>query len=420
MEDHLKKIAPGPLSGIKIVDFSRVLAGPFATQIFGDLGAEVIKVEEPDGGDASRNNPPFVGGESHYFVSINRNKQSIAIDLKSPQGCQVALDLMHRCDVVIENFRPNVMTKLGLDYETVKQGNPGVVYCSISGFGHAGPMAGQPAYNEVMQALSGLMSMNGEEDGPPMKLGVPVGDMGGGLFAVIGILAALNERSRTGKGQWVDVALFDSMVSFLGYFAGLYFATGKSPERVGSGHHSIAPLGVFEASDGYMALSIFTTKFWRNFCKAAERPDWATDPRFARAGARVDNKKILEAMIRELFATRSLADWDGLLTAADVPHARVRSVGEALEDEHSRSRDLVIETEHPTAGKIRNVGRAIKFSGHDPAAPMLPAPLLGGDTEDILSGLLGYDPSRIAALLAAKAVAQWTPESARRKGGNHD
>lgn len=416
----MKKISPGPLSGIKVVDFSRVLAGPFATQILGDLGAEVIKVEEPDAGDASRNNPPFVGGESHYFVSINRNKQSIAIDLKHPEGRQVALDLMHRCDVVIENFRPNVMAKLGLDYETVKRGNPGVVYCSISGFGQVGPMANQPAYNEVMQALTGLMSMNGEEDGPPMKLGVPVGDMGGGLFAVIGILAALNERGRSGKGQWVDLALYDSMVSFLGYFAGLYFATGKSPERVGSGHHSIAPLGVFEASDGYMALSIFTTKFWRNFCKAVGQPELATDPRFARAGARVENKHLLDKMLRELFAKRTLAEWDELLTASDVPHARVRSVGEALEDAHSRERNMVLETDHPTAGKIRNVGRAIKFSGHDPAAPMLPAPLLGGDTSDILSELLGYGKDKVNSLLAGQAVAQWTPEwAARKKEGKH-
>lgn len=411
----MKKAAPGPLTGIKVVDFSRVLAGPFATQILGDLGAEVIKVEEPDAGDASRNNPPFVGGESHYFVSINRNKQSIAIDLKSAEGKQVALDLMLRSDIVIENFRPGVMNKLGLDYETVKQGNPGVIYCSISGFGPAGPMAKQPAYNEVMQALTGLMSMNGEEDGPPMKLGVPVGDMGGGLFAVIGVLAAINERNRTGKGQWVDVALYDSMVSFLGYFAGLYFATGESPKRVGSGHHSIAPLGVFEASDGYMALSIFTTKFWRNFCKTIGQPELATDARFARAGARVENKQVLEKILRDLFARRSLAEWDEVLTAGDVPHARVRSVGDALEDAHSRERNMVLETDHPTAGKIRNVGRAIKFSGHDAAAPLLPAPLLGGDTVDILSGLLGYDKAKIEALLSRKCVAQWTPEAATKK-----
>ena len=411
----MKKVSAGPLTGIKVVDFSRVLAGPYASQILGDLGAEVIKVEEPDKGDASRNNPPFVGGESHYFVSINRNKQSIAVDLKCPDGKQVALDLMRRCDIVIENFRPGVMTRLGLDYDSVKTANPGVIYCSISGFGPTGPMAGAPAYNEVMQALTGLMSMNGEEDGPPMKLGVPVGDMGGGLFAVIGAVSALNERNRTGQGQLVDVALYDSMVSFLGYFAGLYFATGKSPARVGSGHHSIAPLGVFAASDGYMALSIFTTKFWRNFCKALGQPELVTDARFARAGARVENKQVLEKIIRDIFARRSLAEWDELLASADVPHARVRSVGEALDDVHSHERDMVLETDHPTAGKIRNVGRAIKFSHHDAAAPLLPAPLLGGDTVDILAGLLGYDRARIDSLLAGKAVAQWTPEWAAQK-----
>jgi crotonobetainyl-CoA:carnitine CoA-transferase CaiB-like acyl-CoA transferase len=413
----LNTVVSGPLSGITIVDFSRVLAGPFATQIFGDLGAQVIKVEEPGAGDASRNNPPFAGGESHYFLSINRNKQSVAIDLKHPQGRQVALELMTKADVVIENFRPNVMKKLGLDYETVKTRNPGVVYCSISGFGQTGPMSGLPAYNEVMQALTGLMSMNGEEDGPPMKLGVPVGDMGGGLFAVIGILAAIAERNKTGKGQWVDVALYDSMVSFLGYFAGLYFMTGKSPGRVGSGHHSIAPLGVFKATDGYMALSIFTTKFWRNFCKAVERPDLATDPRFARAGARVENKAVLEGIITELFARRSLADWDTLLSAADVPHARVRSVGEALDDPHSHQRNMVLETEHPTAGKVRNVGRAIKFSGHDAAAPMRHAPLLGGDTEAVLQSVLGYSREKVEELLAQKAVAKWSPDD--KQGDRH-
>ena len=397
----------GPLVGMLVIDFSRVIAGPFASQFLGDLGADVIKVEEPGTGDPSRKNPPFAGGESHYFMAFNRNKKSVALDLKKPAGKQAALDLINRADIVVENFRPAVMKKLGLDYDTVKITNPRLVYCSISGFGREGPLRDVPAYNEVVQAISGIMSMNGEENGPPMKLGVPIGDLGGALFAVIGVLAAITERTRTGKGQWIDIALYDTMISLLGYFSNLYFVSGASPKRIGSAHHSIGPLGVFATKDDYLALSIFTDKFWGNFCNAVGLPELIADPRFVDAAGRVGNKDVLEKILRELFAQRTVAEWDVLLTAADVPHAPVRSVGEALEAAHTRERKMVVEVDHPTAGRIRNTGRPIKFSEHDSAAEMRAAPLLGADTVSVLQQFLKYSEKQVAEMLAQGAVAQW-------------
>jgi formyl-CoA transferase/CoA:oxalate CoA-transferase len=391
-----------------VIDFSRVIAGPFASQLLGDLGADVIKVEEPVSGDPSRKNPPHVGGESHYFMAFNRNKKSVAFDLKTSAGRQAAFDLMNQADIVVENFRPSVMKNLKLDYDSVKTTNPRLIYCSISGFGREGPLHDVPAYNEVVQAITGIMSMNGEENGPPIKLGVPIGDLGGALFAVIGILAAVNDRARTGKGQWVDIALYDSMISMLGYFANLYFTTGKSPTRIGSAHHSIGPLGVFMTADkSYLALSIFTDKFWSNFCSVIGRPELATDSRFVTAAGRVGNKHILKKMLEELFLQSTLAQWDSLLTDADVPHAPVRSVGEALEAEHSKQRDMVIELEHPTAGRIRNTGRAIKLSNHDSKAPMKAAPLLGADTVDVLRHVLKYSETQIEEMTKQGAAKQW-------------
>jgi crotonobetainyl-CoA:carnitine CoA-transferase CaiB-like acyl-CoA transferase len=385
----------GALKGVTIVDFSRVLSGPYATMILGDLGAEVIKIEEPSDGDATRSNRPFVNGQSHYFLSLNRNKRSVAINLKTPDGVEAARRLVAKADVVVENFRPGKMAAFGLDYETLHKADPRLVYCSITGFGQTGSLASTPAYNDVVQGLSGVMSLNGEPDGMPVKVGIPIGDLAAGMFAATGIISALFERQRTGRGQHLDVAMLDCLLGMLGYFGGWYFATGESPARVGSRHHSIAPVGVFSTSDGkYIVLAVFITKFWRQFCKAAGRPDLATDPRYESAQARVENSAKLYPSIEEIIAAKPLADWVELLSAADVPHAPVLSVAEALEQRYVYERNMILEAMHPAYGTVSMVGPVVKTVGEDLAAPTAP-PTLGEHTEEVLLAC-GYDRESLA------------------------
>jgi len=391
------------LSGIRIVDFSRVLSGPYATLILGDLGSDIIKVEEPTEGDATRENRPLVNGQSHYFLSLNRNKRSIGLNLKSEAGREVARRLAATADVVVENYRPGKMAAFGLDYESVAKLNPRVVYCSISGFGQDGPLASTPAYNDVVQGLSGVMSLNGEPDGMPVKVGIPIGDLAAGMFAATGILAALVERAATDKGKHLDISMLDCLLGMLGYSAGWYFATGKSPHRVGSRHHSIAPVGVFKtADDKELILAVFITKFWRRFCDAAGRPDLITDERFASAQARVENSAELYPIIEQVVAGKPLAAWRELLSVGDVPHAPVLSVGEALEQDYVRHRGMVVEAHHPSYGPVKMVGPVIKYRGEQGTPPTAP-PMLGEHTADVLR-TCGYDDAEIVRLREAGAV----------------
>jgi crotonobetainyl-CoA:carnitine CoA-transferase CaiB-like acyl-CoA transferase len=391
------------LGKVKIIDFSRVLSGPYATLILGDLGADIIKVEEPLEGDATRENRPFVNGQSHYFLSLNRNKKSLGLNLKSAEGKAIALKLAQDADVVVENFRPGKMQALGLDYETLSKINPRLIYCSISGFGQDGALAQTPAYNDVVQGLSGVMSMNGEPDGMPVKVGIPIGDLAAGMFAAMGVLAALYERTETGKGAHIDISMLDCLLGMLGYSAGWYFATGKSPHRVGSRHHSIAPVGVFRASDGKeLILAVFITKFWRRFCEASGRPDLITDERFAQAQARVENAAQLYPIIEEIVAAKPLAEWLRLLSTGDVPHAPVLSVGEALEQDYVRYRNMKIEAVHPSYGPVKMVGPVIKTRGEAPAACAAP-PMLGEHSDDILRAC-GYSDADIARLREAGVI----------------
>lgn len=389
----------GPLSGVRVLDLTRVLAGPFSTLALVDLGAEVIKVEGPDVPDYTRSIPPFVGEISHYFLSANRGKKSVSLDMKTAAGRQVALRLAMVSDIVVENFRPGVLARLGLDYSTLSSHKPDIILCSLSGFGQDTSLAGKASVDTVVQALSGAMSVNGERDGPPVKLGLPMGDLAGSMWAVVGILAALHSRNQTGRGSHVDVSLLDSLISQLSYLSELYLVTGESPGRVGSNHHTVPAYGRYEVKDGYLVLAAQMDRFWRNFCEVAGRPELTSDPRFRTVADRRHHYAEVEAVVTEIMLTNSLAEWERLLDAGDVPHAPVLSVGEALEQPYVGERRLVRTLQQPGAGAVRVVGPGIKFQGFQ-EPELKPAPLLGQHTRELLVGLLGMTPIEVDRLVA--------------------
>ncbi|MHA1545497.1 MAG: CaiB/BaiF CoA transferase family protein [Alphaproteobacteria bacterium] len=397
---------PGPLNGIRVLDLSRVLAGPFSTMILADLGAEVIKIEEAGAGDQTRTIPPFVEGISHYFVAINRNKKSVVVDLKSPEGREVALALAEKSDIVIENFRGGVMKRLGLDYEALKARNPRVILCSLSGFGQTGSMATKPSFDLVSQALSGAMSINGEPDGPPTKLGLPMGDLAGGLWGAIGVLAALQHRQSNDEGLHIDLSLLEGLMGFFGYLSEIYLMTGEIPGRVGSSHHNVVPYGRFPVKDGHIVLAIHVGDFWRKFAHAIKRLDLIDDPRFKTTTDRRDNRDVLEAIICEILATKTRAQWQAILDAADVPHAPVNNVKEALEQTIIRERGFVTEVNQPPIGPLKMTETPLKFSGRFEDRVIHPAPGLGQHTRDVLAGLLEYSDQQIEHLFRANVVAE--------------
>ncbi|HAT35129.1 MAG TPA: CoA transferase [Rhodospirillaceae bacterium] len=388
----------GPLSGIRVLDLSRVLTGPFCTMILADLGAEVVKLEEPGSGDQTRTVPPFVEGESHYYMAINRNKRSIVVDLKSDEGREIARGLARQSDVLIENFRPGVMARLGLDYEKLQGEKPELIICSITGFGQEGPMAEVPSFDLVTQALSGIMSINGEADGPPTKMGVPMGDVGGGLWAAIAVLAALQHRTATGKGLHVDLSLLDGLVGLLGYLAEIYLVTGESPGRVGSGHHSIVPYGRYPVKDGHIVLALHVGPFWRKFCQAVGHADLIENPKFKTTADRQANREELEAIVVDILAEKTAAEWGEFLRDADIPSGPVLDIGEALRQPSVAARGLIKETDHPAAGKVEVVGSPIQYKGAFEDEAYAPSAILGQHTETVLSDLLGYDKEQLERL----------------------
>ena len=394
----------GPLSGIRVLDLSRVLTGPFCSMILADLGAEVLKVEEPGSGDQTRTVPPFVEGESHYYMAINRNKQSIVIDLKTNEGREIILGLAEKSDIVLENFRPGVMARLGLAYEVFQKRKPDLIICSITGFGQEGPMAELPSFDLVTQALSGMMSINGEADGPPTKIGVPMGDVGGGMWAAIAVLAALQHRTATGKGLHVDLSLLDGLIGLLGYLAEMYLVTGESPGRVGSSHHSIVPYGRYPVKDGHIVLALHVGPFWRKFCQAVERADLIDNPKFKTTADRQENRKELEAIVVAILAEKTAEEWGKFLCEADIPSGPVLTVGEALNQPAIMARGLIKETDHPVAGSISVVGSPIKYKGAFTEEAYAPSALLGQHTKAVLSDLLEYDNERINKLISDGVV----------------
>ncbi len=395
---------PGALTGLTVLDLTRVLSGPFATMTLADLGADVVKIEQPDTGDDTRQwGPPFQGDQAAYFLSVNRNKRSLAVDLKSVDGLALVRELARRADVVVENFRPGTAARLGLGYDDLAAENPGLVYASISGYGQTGPDSHRAGYDAIAQARSGIMSVTGEADGPPVRVGVSSADLVAGMWAVIGILAALRERDRSGQGQWVDISLLDGSVSWLTYVAAGYFATGTRPPRYGSAHPTIAPYQGFATKDGDLMLAVGNDAIWRRFAPVAGLDELVDDPRFSTNPLRVSHRDELLPLVADAMASRTSAQWVELLDAAGVPVGPIQTVDEVVTDPQVLARGMVGEVEHPTAGTLRTIGCPVRLTATPPQVRTAP-PTLGQHTDDVLAEL-GLDQTRIDDLRARGAVA---------------
>jgi crotonobetainyl-CoA:carnitine CoA-transferase CaiB-like acyl-CoA transferase len=402
----------GLLSGVRVLDLTWVLAGPYAALLLADLGAEVIKVESTEHGDKTRGLGPSLGPLSAHFAALNRNKQSVALDLKRAEGRRVFYDLARRCDALFTNFRPSVLERLQLDYPRVRAHAPSIVYCALSGYGATGPYRDRPAYDLVIQALSGGMSLTGEPGGLPVRTGIPFGDLAGGTFAALGLVSALVRRARSGEGAYVDVSLLDVQISLLSYVAAYFWADGKVPGPVGSGHPAIVPYGAYRTADGFLALAIFGEKFWTLLCDALELPELAADPRFATNADRVAHRETLEPILRQRLAERTSAAWQARIGPRGIPAAPVNSVDRALDDPQVLAREMVREHEHPSLGRLRYLGNPFKTAEPD-GGPGRPAPLLGQDTADVLTNLLGYSQDEVERLAATGACGLGRTEGGR-------
>jgi crotonobetainyl-CoA:carnitine CoA-transferase CaiB-like acyl-CoA transferase len=394
----------GPLAGILVCDLTRVLSGPYCTQMLSDLGARVIKVERPGTGDDTRAwGPPWVGGTAAYFMSANRNKESIAVDLKHPDGLAVVRRLAARADVLVENFRPGTADELGLGYETLRRENPRLIYASISGFGQTGPYRERPGYDAIAQGMGGMMAITGEPDGPPVRAGVAIADIGAGMWAAFGIVAALYHRERSGRGQYVDCALLDGQVAWMTYAAANYFATGETPRRYGSAHPSIVPYQAVAVADGYIMLAVGNDAIWRRFCAALGEPELAEHPSYRTNPDRVAHREDLLAYLDPRLRRRTMAEWLEAFERAGVPAGPIYTMPQVFADPQVQAREMVVELPHPTAGTVRVTGNPVKLS-ETPGAVRTAPPLLGQHTDAVLA-FLGYDAEAIAALRAAGAVA---------------
>jgi crotonobetainyl-CoA:carnitine CoA-transferase CaiB-like acyl-CoA transferase len=390
-----------PLDGIAVLDLTRVLSGPYCTMLLADMGARVIKIEQPGKGDDTRAwGPPFLEGESAYFLSINRNKESVTLDFKHPEGRRILDRLLERADVVVENFRPGTLGRLGLDYATLAPRFPRLVYCSVSGFGQTGPRRKEPGYDAVMQGEGGLMSITGPPDGPPYRLGVAIADIVSGMFAAYGVAMALVARERNGKGQQVDVAMLDAVAALLTYQAGNFFASGNVPVRLGNRHPSIVPYETFAASDGDFVLAVGNDEQWRTFCAVARLPD---DPRFATNRQRVTAYDELRPFVADRLRMEPRQHWMDALSAAGVPCGSVRNLRELFDDPQLLARDMIARVEHATIGQLRTLGVNVKLSA-TPGAVRTAPPTLGQHTDAVLAQDLGLTAGAIAALREKQVV----------------
>ncbi|MHA1319139.1 MAG: CaiB/BaiF CoA transferase family protein [Promethearchaeota archaeon] len=392
-----------PLESILILDLSRALAGPYCSMMLADMGAEIIKIEMPGRGDDSRSwGPPFVEGESAYFMSVNRNKKSITLNLKSEKSKEIIEKLIKKADIIIENFRPGTMDKLGLSYENVAELNPEIIYASISGFGQDGPYRLLPGFDQVIQGMGGLMSVTGEPGGPPIKVGVAVADIAGGMFAAYGIMIALFNRQRTGKGQMIDVSLLDSQVAWLTYRAGSFFASGKIPQPLGSGHPNIVPYQAFKASDTYVNIAAGNDQLWQKFCSAVGLEDIVENPKFATNAKRVENRNELVNIISNIVSSKNAQEWLDILTKAGVPCGPIYTLDDIFTDPQVLHRNMVKDLDHIKAGKIKVTGVPVKLSA-TPGEILTAPPVLGQHTKEILLEI-GYSDNDIEKFYQEKVV----------------
>ncbi len=392
-----------PLNGIRVLDLSRVLAGPYCTMVLGDLGAEVIKVEPPEGDETRGWGPPFAGGESAYYLCVNRNKRDIVINLKTDEGKTILRELAMQSDVLVENFRPGTLEKFGLDFATLHALNPKLIYCSITGFGQTGSMKDKPGYDFMIQASGGLMSITGEPEGEPMKTGVAVVDLFAGQNAIIAILAALQARTLTGKGQRLDIALFDSQLGWLANVASNYLISGKLPKRHGNAHPNIVPYQSFQASDGWFAIAVGNDRQFARLCDLLGKPELGVDEKFVTNSARVQNREEIIAILASIFKAASVSDWLGKLDEAEIPCGPINNFEQVFSMPQVKEREMLVKMNHPTIGELPLVGSPLKMSA-TPVEYRLAPPLMGEHTVSILQELLGYSNDQIVKLRLSGAV----------------
>ena len=386
------------LQDIQVLDLTRALAGPFCTLMLGDYGADVIKIEIPETGDDTRHwGPPFIGDESAYFLSINRNKRSLTLNFKEQEAIKIFLKLVEKADVVVENFTPGVMKRFGLDYEAVKAINPSIIYCSISGFGQDGPYQNRPAYDQIMQGVSGLMSITGEPDGEPQKVGIAVSDIGAGMWAAFAVMTALHHRSNSGDGQHIDISMLDAQVAWMTYQAAYFFANEEPPKRLGAAHPTLVPYQAFMSQDGkYVNVAVGSERLWERFCEGVNRMDLKDDPNFAQNGDRVRNRSTLVPLLQEYFLTQPADYWVNALQSVNVPAGPINDLADVFSDPQILHREMLVEIPHPTLKSIKQTGLPLKFSVTPGAFDKHP-PLLGEHNEEILNSL-GYSAQEIADL----------------------
>lgn len=382
------------LHNLKIIDLTRVLAGPYCTMILADLGADVLKIEIPEKGDDSRHFGPYINEESAYFMSLNRNKKSITLNLKSAKGKAIFKELIKDADIVVENFRPGTMKKLGLDYKTLKEINPQIIYASSTGFGQTGPYSERPAYDGVIQAMGGIMSITGQQNGEPTRVGPSIGDIFAGVFTAIGILSAVNKRNETGEGSFVDVAMLDCQVGILENAIARYYATGISPKPAGNKHTSIVPFEPFDTMDGEIVIAAGNDNLWKKFCESIQMEELIEDDRFKTNPLRNKNYEILKPIIQKVIKNKSTNKWNEIFVDAGVPCGPINNIEMVVKDEQVKSRNMIQEVNHPKAGKNKIPGIPIKISGNDDNINS-PAPTLGQHTEEILFNKLKYSNKEI-------------------------
>ncbi|MDR2174445.1 MAG: CoA transferase [Synergistaceae bacterium] len=388
----------GALQGLTVLDLTRVLAGPFCSMMLADMGADVIKIEEPAKGDDTRGMGPFKNGESAYYMNLNRNKKGVTLNLKNPKGKKIFLDLVKKADVVLENYRPGVMEKLGLGYESLKEVNPRVIYGAVSGFGHTGPYTQKPGYDIIAQAMSGLMSTTGWPGGSPTRTGTAIGDILGGLSLAVGILSAIYRQNRTGQGQKVDIALVDSAVASLEIINMIYTVEGRLPGRIGNRYESTYPYDSFRAADGELVIGAGNNKLWRSLCDVMEMPRLKEDSRYLNVSDRVERHAEIKTVIDEWIASKKTGDVLKTLSDAGIPCAPIYDIRQVVEDPHiAGAREMFVEMEHPVAGPVKLTGSHIKLSATPPSL-RAPSPSLGQHNEDVYGEYLGLSPQDVAAL----------------------